>query len=350
MKETVTPDALQRAGLEGVRAGETETVTLIPEGRPLEGLMRKEMTIGELEEGAELVDLHIEVADEMGAEVQSVDKYPTALNVWTPKDGMRLEGEIPEDEIEWDGEVAVRFDVAKSQGPVYLVDEGNEGLAFELEGTDLRVTQLLQVQGPADEELELPSGLERSIEGLEDEWLQQALERRLAGESVWDHFVAVGMHARLKDDWDPEGGRMLMERIMAGEPLPASEFSEATWAALLDDAKVDVFVQMASSTAVELKEEVEQFLDLLNESSEDVSERDLRAQMRRRDDLECALYLLDAAGRRDEASPSVRALDEVGASMIERAREHVDFGEDERLRRAVLATPHGWWVRPLAAE
>lgn len=195
----------------------------------------------------------------------------------------------------------------------------------------------------------LMSDMETSPEVLDtggDTWLAKTVAAVLRVERPWYVAVAVGIFLRLQRLGN--AGEVVAQ-ILAGNPPPCPQ---REWAANLSDEVVADLLGLASERAWGLCEELEFLTKSRGSLSRDVWEASATRLLVDRDDLESVLTLF--AGRAVtwegvDYSARVRVVletvDHFGAEFVGKFPTWPG-AESERLRRAGVWNPLGWWTKP----
>ncbi len=202
---------------------------------------------------------------------------------------------------------------------------------------------------PANERwhpVKLDSNVAEWLKGLDDPWLEGAVTRKLELEMPWQHFVAVGTFVRMRRR-EPASSVDLARRLLAGEEPPELN-RERDWAANLPAAKLRVLEHMGLTVAEAVLEKLGE-LESDWDAGESITATELLDVLHLRDDLASAQMLLQAAGSITLDSV-LQEIDDRAGVLASSWGEEFDLSGDERLRRAVLSDPDGWWTRMSGAQ
>lgn len=243
------------------------------------------------------------------------------------------------------------LDLSGRSQPVGLRLPGGLEAALKWDGRDL----LIRIREPGRASPEPPAlpepPLEEWLAGESDAWLAQEIEQQ-SDAGAWGQAVAAGLVHRFRSH---RLGRFDAELLGGGE-LSALAPVRA-WSGTLDERRLRALERLLLAEVDWLHRELAALSESLSPDDEEWQD-DLLGFLRRRDDLQCAFVLLEGArmaGVRlagDEAPDgaalrALQALDAEGRCLVRALPTGLPLA-DERLARALDATPDAWWVQPLA--
>jgi hypothetical protein len=203
-------------------------------------------------------------------------------------------------------------------GDVLLLRATPDGLAFELRAVP-------------------PSEWLRSVK---DEWLVDAMSRRLQRGTPWDQAVAASMYARLSLDVDQ--ARAVMEQTLAGG-RPDSVRWPARWIRSLPDATLatieDESLRLCATARADLAK-----LEDARAPQEPGWRQQLGLLARTRDDIEGVLFLLRQTDCGARLAAVLPPIDESADLLVDSLVVPIRL-DDEQLRRTAGTDPTAWWSR-----
>jgi len=169
-------------------------------------------------------------------------------------------------------------------------------------------------------------------EPIEDDvWLSKALEAKVGSGLLWQFFVAVGMYVRFRTHTDRKA---LVETLLSGIIPPKLEV-ERRWVKTLEFNTLEYMVTNGLTATESLHR-------TFHELSKVPTKNEVLHLLYLRDDIASGLLLLDAAGVGGPIHQALVHADALGESLRDVFQPHMEG--DERLRRAGIANPEGWWV------
>jgi hypothetical protein len=174
----------------------------------------------------------------------------------------------------------------------------------------------------------------------EDAWLAAQVEERLASGDPWQHAVAMGMCARLRQL--PSAGQLVVD-LLAGTD-PGGVLTERRWAQNLSvDVKAELTYRLEHEAAGLLRD-----LQVLDAQIEDDDappdmdspgwHRGLVEMLHRRDDLAGMSLLLETG-----VTTTLAEVDELGSLLLEAIPLSDTLADDLRLQRVAACAPEAWW-------
>lgn len=185
------------------------------------------------------------------------------------------------------------------------------------------------------------------VSACEDNWLQSLLLAKTTIELPWQSFVAAGMLVRYREH-RADDRKAMVEALLAGK-IPAELERERNWAKSLDSNTLQNLLTRGL-TSVETLHRNLNALQSDFEEGQIITRADVLDVLYLRDDIASGYLLLDAAGMGEPIQHALKHADELGESLLEALQKEFDFASDERLSRAAIANPEGWWTQLTALE
>lgn len=185
------------------------------------------------------------------------------------------------------------------------------------------------------------------ISACEDHWLQSLLLAKTSTELPWQSFVAAGMLVRYREHRAADR-KALVEALLAGQ-IPTELERERNWAKSLDSNTLQNLLTRGLTSVETLHHKLNELQTDLEEG-QIITQADVQDILYLRDDIASGHLLLEAAGLGDPIQRALKHADELGESLLEALQEEFDFASDERLSRAAIANPEGWWTQVTALE
>jgi hypothetical protein len=177
-----------------------------------------------------------------------------------------------------------------------------------------------------------------------DEWLFDLVRDRLLRADTLDHVVAIGIMARLQRPPSGQELKNALDAMLRGESVGPGQ-REQQWARQLNREELRSVERLAVAEAELLDEELESL-----GSSALVDEPEWQADMldvlHLRDDLEGVWLLLRSGGGGDVLEGLLESIDEQGRLCIKALPIWQGPESDQRLQRAAVVNPEGWWTWP----
>lgn len=173
-----------------------------------------------------------------------------------------------------------------------------------------------------------------------DTWVSREAESQLLRGSSFGNAVAAGVYERLHEP-TPEQQKAVVAAALAGR-LVGESVRVRQWTRSLTPAQVETLEELALAAGERWFEGAEH---LDPPRPRDPAWIDGLCELcHARDDLECALVVLRAAGAGRRLASVLEAIDRRGA-LIESQCRGVEL-DDERLRRVLVGQPWAWWAQP----
>ena len=223
--------------------------------------------------------------------------------------------------------------------PFSLLKSDDIGLILKPEEDNLWVYPLDNRPLNLSPALEVKCPLTTWIDTCQDEWLCDQISKRDKVDDSWERVVAVGMFARLESDEFTTF--QSLEDLMSGVSERLDR--ERSWARKLSAENCAAIERLAVLHTEHLFDEL---LRLVKNPLPHDSQwkQDMQRIMHKRDDLEGICLLLREAGEGDLLVDELLDIDVEGDLWID-AIPSWDGDFDERLLRASLVSPEGWWTR-----
>lgn len=242
-----------------------------------------------------------------------------------------------------DGEV-VYVDFSAARGAVVATEEG-EQIVLNMVGRNLLVWPVLGQTLKVEPLVGVVAPLSEWLADSDDAWLVRHLETAVQSESAWSQASAAGTIARL-ESIAPARVSSVIQQLLQGA---ADEREHRVW-----DWAVALSVAQRQTLLDLLGAEVSMVQSLLDELESSVAPDDdswlatLSEVLHRRDDVESVAGLLAHAGDAAAVADLVAPLDARGEVFVRALPPLAGLRDDERLRRAAVATTDAWWVYPVS--
>jgi len=234
--------------------------------------------------------------------------------------------------------------VVSRRGPLerWMVVDGRTVQTFDLErDVSPRVRQVAEFSPPAP----VPTSVEGAtlpgwVDPRASEWLVAALRRRNASPLLYDRAVAVGLVARLAAPAEGRAGAVLEQLLAEGDgaaPAPVQ-----VWAAARSPEELSELEEAAVEAANRLGRRLEAVVQAAESDAPDAAAL-ARRLLLGRDDLECALVVLGAAGAGAVLAESLAILDSAACEHLDLLSDLPDVADDPRLRAVAWQEPLAWW-------
>lgn len=198
-----------------------------------------------------------------------------------------------------------------------------------------------------------------------DPWLTAEVERLVAQRDSWSAGVAVGLYARVRaleraadapagagggTSAAPSADAALQRTLERAHRVMDSPGFTAPrrWARSLGAAERSTLEDLGLAELHRLSDRLVALEDAF-EPGDSAWQHEFADLCEGRDDLECILFVLRAAGSGEALSEAVAAFDEDAWQFM----ASLPFDprlEDERLRRASIIDPGAWWADPAASD
>jgi hypothetical protein len=264
-------------------------------------------------------------------------------------------------------EYVMRVDTGIHRGPVVIMQPDQTGIVMRRtcvqareseestqehlsaeEESDVWVGPVFRRPLTLPVEVEIESDAEKwaneYLDSTGDEWLVDLVKGKLLTKDTLDHVIGIGILVRLQI---PPSGQELkneIEEMFRGE-LKRTRQRELEWARHLSRDEVSTVERFAVAEAGILDEELERLF-----YSAAVDEKEWQDEMLKvlhlRDDLEGVSFLLREAGSGYALRGILESIDEQGRLYIKSLPTWRGPPTDERLQRAAVVNPEGWWIWP----
>ncbi len=189
--------------------------------------------------------------------------------------------------------------------------------------------------------INLGNQVQQWTNACQDTWLKPLLDRKVELGLPWQTFVAAGMLVRLQDQ-DPTYGKALVAALLAGK-LPPEMERERTWAKSLDTHTLQNLVTRGLTAVETLHRKLAELQDDL-QTGQIITQADVLNTLYLRDDIASGQVLLESAKMGDAIARALKHADQLGEELVQALTAEFDFQDDERLSRAAMANPEGWWT------
>ncbi len=221
-----------------------------------------------------------------------------------------------------------------------LLDD-DTGLTFQPSPeTGLVAHPLIVDPLPIPDALDVPRHVTSWLQSVPDPWLDDLVQEALAFDDGWSTLIATGRFVRLREPTDDE-----LAAIRSGTPNDTSA-REREWVRSLP-------AQTLESALIHLQTAAEHLHDTLEEVANSVApdnptwRQSFLDVLHTRDDLEGLALILTAAGSGERVKMALSALDAAGETWIRALPTLPELADDERLSRASVVSPLGWWTEPV---
>lgn len=248
------------------------------------------------------------------------------------------------DGVTWDAPHALRVDERVANAPFAVIGEAGAGVLVEPAGPGggaATVTVIDTRPLVVDPAPSFTVDLEPLLALTPDAWLADTARARHGAGDPWDHAVALGHLARLERLEGP-ALKAAVTRLLAGEEPPLLVATRAACVGLGADS-LDDLEDLALAAVDDLHDDLAEVVASIDPDDPDWVAA-LRALFGARDDLESACAVLALAGRGARTGPAVAALDEEAASWVRALPVPAGWTLSERLARAGVDAPEGWWI------
>jgi len=176
----------------------------------------------------------------------------------------------------------------------------------------------------------------------EDVWLCDELSARVHSGDPWQHAVALGLAARLRRRASTHA-RATLDALLAGRPVEDLH-RERRWATQQPRDVLDAIEIWAITVAETVVDDLEDLFDRSAPDDPDWQDA-ITDVLHRRDDVEGIRLLLHEADHGEGLEATLEALDPACRNLIDAVTKWA-APYDERLGRASVASPYGWWISP----
>lgn len=180
------------------------------------------------------------------------------------------------------------------------------------------------------------------ISACEDNWLKSLLLAKTATQLPWQSFVAAGALVRYREHGAADR-KAIVESLLTGK-IPVELDRERAWAKKLDTHTLRNLVTRGLTSVETLHRKLAELQSDIADG-QIITRADVLDVLYLRDDIASGQLLLEAAGMGEAIRQSLYHADQLGESLSEALRSEFDFEGDERLRRAAIANPEGWWTQ-----
>jgi len=240
---------------------------------------------------------------------------------------------------------ALRLDPSAWQEPFALVDDA-AGVGLVLlpgrpDSEEIELAPLLLAHLAVSPAFALEEDLETWLASVDDPWLAERARGRWDVGDRWSRVVALGLLLRLERP-PRDVLRARFEALLRGEEPPTLARARA-FAEGLSDADRRGLEGLAVAAVEGLHEDL---ADVVREVKPDDPRwvADLRALQHARDDLEGVARLVGLSGGGERLRIALGALDEEAGEWTRALPLPAGSDLDERLARAAVDAPDGWWV------
>lgn len=266
------------------------------------------------------------------------------LLIEVPSGSWRTCPEALPDGARWDDPTQLRVDERALTSPFAVIGQTGSGVLFQPAGTSGGATTvtLFDTRPLAiDPAPALAVDLEPLLALTDDAWLANAARERHAAGDPWDQAVALGHLARL-ERLEGTALKASVARLLAGDEPPLLTATRAACVGLGADS-LDDLEDLALAAVDDLHDDLAEVVASIDPDDPDWVAA-LRELFGARDDLESALAVLALAGRGARTRAAVAALDDEASSWARALPVPADWALDERLARAAVDAPEGWWI------
>lgn len=342
MTTPFTADLLASLGLSTQVLGEVTEINLAFDEGAAHGFAGAEsLDISNFVQAREEIPIHAPAAEVMEFILANFSDWPELIMIDPPD--MSFRPRAAQDGLKmWEGDEEFYLDLSTHTLPQALLNERGEGLIFARDDDKLLLAQVLQLPEELAKPFTVQPPLKAWLEHSEDHWLIEQTRLKQALEDPWHNFVAAGLFHRFWRADSAQDRAELVKRLLAGEPTP--EMNRAVeWLKGIEPGTLDRLVNYTRLIIEDLEQTLQKLTDRLG-AGEHILRAEILDLAHQRDDIECALVLLNAADRFDELKEEIWALDAPGEALMKSLQDEILLDSDERLRRAIACTPESWWT------
>lgn len=178
------------------------------------------------------------------------------------------------------------------------------------------------------------------INTCEDLWLRSLLQAKTTTELPWQSLVAVGLLVRYREHTDRKA---LVASLLDGH-IPVELERERNWIKSLDSNTLQNLLTRGLTSIETLHRKLNELRKCFEEGQV-ITRAEVLQILYLRDDIASGYLLMDAAGQGEPIQNALKHADVLGESLLEALHGEFEFTSDERLRRAAIANPEGWWTQ-----
>lgn len=255
------------------------------------------------------------------------------------EDKLQTYSEFPEE---------IYIDLATTSSPIAFVTDDGEGFILDHGEDILQIRSFLNLPETLNFNFSLSSPITKWLDQSDDDWIIEKVQSKLNIDDPWIYLTTVGFFHRLERIEDRERRAHLVQQILAGKLIDERERA-IQWAESLPHDKTYKLAARTIEATNRLQRQLGELRRGLEEGEEEFLSLDTLSALHLRDDIESALFLLNATVAQSRLKEVSAVVDAFGEELLPALRKKLGVLDDERLRRVSTITPFVWWAR-LARE